>query len=165
MDDEVRSSLSKTVAAVRGRYQKSNSDAISIDGISINGDRHNGRARSNLRTINEPARSELSSFGFKKKSISGIQSPAPKRSVLDDLNLDDKQRLLSFSMAKINKLNKDDLLRAISIPSASPMLDKLNHAKRLQLDDNNAAVDEALKKLARGADDYPTLKEYCRTVI
>jgi hypothetical protein len=59
-------------------------------------------------------------------------SPAPhKRGILDELNWEDRQKVLSFSMAKINQLKKEDLIKAITLPQASPMFTKINQVRRL----------------------------------
>ena len=87
-------------------------------------------------------------------------SPAPKRRVLDELSWEDRQKLLGMSLAQINHMKREDILRTITLPvpfaSRQPSKHTINEP---------SGVEEALKKLARGADDYPSLKDYARALI
>jgi Ca2+-binding EF-hand superfamily protein len=64
-------------------------------------------------------------------------------------------------MAKLNTLRKDDILRAITLPDPSPHAAPLKRFSSIE----EPSVDEALKKLARGGDDYQNLREYARALI
>ena len=109
---------------------------------------------------------EINSLYTKKNNTPGLQSPAPRRRILDELSWEDRQKVLGFSMSKINQLNKKDLLREISLPTPSPFNQiKINQVKRLEAEDFNVNIDEALKKLARGGDDYSSMRDYSKSLI
>jgi hypothetical protein len=46
-------------------------------------------------------------------------TPGPKRGLLDELPWSEQQKIMGYSMAKINTLKRDDILRAINLPEAS----------------------------------------------
>lgn len=62
-------------------------------------------------------------------------------------------------MAKINSLNKEDILKQITTPLESP-----SKAIRQNLT-TLSNIDDALIKLCRMGDDYKNLKEYSRYLI
>ncbi len=96
---------------------------IAIDGFQINAQTPKPRALSNLKTIGGygslKAQLEMGGSSSFKKSA-GLFSPDPRKKILDELPWEDRQKILGYSMAKINKLNRDDLLKELSIPGESP---------------------------------------------
>jgi len=101
--------MSKTVLKVREKFNYSamgaDRDDISIDGFQINAQKPKPRALSNLRTINGYGldavgrQVDLNSLYSKKNNTQGMMSPAPRRKILDDLSWEEKQKVLSLSMA------------------------------------------------------------------
>lgn len=119
-EDDRRSSMSKTVLKGREKFGYSQArddiDDISVDGFHISAQRPKPRALSNLRTINGYGDSaskklDLSQIYIKKNNTPGYSSPSPKKGILDDLPWEDRQKVLNFSMAKLNSLKREDLLR------------------------------------------------------
>lgn len=90
-------------------------------------------------------------------------SPAPRRKILDELSWEDRHKVLNFSMAKINSLKKEDLLKAINLPEASPMQAKVSQMRRFG--EEGSSIEDALKRLARLGDDYSSMKEWARALI
>lgn len=132
LDDDHRQGMSRTVLKGRDKLNHSQLDdirgrgdkEISIDGISVNGYVTKPRASSNLRTYDNGKGSyaqkiELSSIFKPKRTINGLMTPAPKKSILDDLPWEDQQKIMGFSMAKINNLGKNDILRAVNLPDST----------------------------------------------
>lgn len=129
--DEGRDGLSRTVMKARDKFNysqldqvknKVGRDQISIDGVSVNGFQTKPRAISNLRTYDNgnnysAQKIELSSI-FKPKNNLHM-TPGPKRGLLDELPWSEQQKIMGYSMAKINTLKRDDILRAINLPEAS----------------------------------------------
>ena len=75
-------------------------------------------------------------------------------------------------MAKLNKLKKDDILRAVNLPDSSTIFNRGNLLKRAGSfggsDGFNAGVspvDEALKKIAKAGEDFVSMKDYARALI
>ena len=137
--DEGRDGLSRTVLKARDKFNYSQldknkgKDTISIDGFSMNGYLSKPRAISNLRTYDNAnqysaQKIELSSI-FKPKN--GLHmTPGPKRGLLDELPWSEQQKIMGYSMAKINTLKRDDLLKAINLPDASTNYNKANLFRR-----------------------------------
>ena len=67
-------------------------------------------------------------------------------------------------MGKINTLNKDDLLRAINNPLASPSSSIAGRGGSF-IGGDVSTIDEALKRLARAGEDYPSMREYAKALI
>ena len=113
--------MSKTVLKVRERFNYSQAreeaDEISIDGFSISAQRPKPRALSNLKTINgyggdASKKLDLNSIYIKKNNTpGGLMSPVPKKNMLDERPWEDRQKVLGYSMAKINSLKREDLLK------------------------------------------------------
>ena len=167
-EDDRRSQMSKTVLQVRDKFSYSQAgDAlndISVDGISINAQKIKPRALSNLRTISGYRSGFNGGMRIPSQNMTpGIMSPAPRRNILDELTWEDRHKVLNFSLAKINSLKKEDLLKAINLPDASPMQAKITQIRRFG--DEASTIDEALKKLARLGDDHPSMKDWARTLI
>jgi len=132
LDDDRRQGMSRTVLKGRDKFNHSQLDdirgrgdkEISIDGISVNGYVTKPRASSNLRTYENGKGSyaqkiELSSIFKPKRTVNGLMTPAPKKGILDDLPWEDQQKIMGFSMAKINNLGKNDILRAVNLPDSA----------------------------------------------
>lgn len=95
-------------------------------------------------------------------------TPGPKRGLLDELPWSEQQKIMGYSMAKINSLKKDDILRAINLPDASPNFKKPNLFRRgasVVGGDDYSPIDDALKKIAKAGEDFGTMKDYARALI
>jgi len=77
-------------------------------------------------------------------------------------------------MAKINKLKKDDILRAVNIPDSATAYNRGSIFKRGGSfgggsDDyvlgGASSIDEALKKIAKAGEDFVSMKDYARALI
>jgi Ca2+-binding EF-hand superfamily protein len=89
-----------------------------------------------------------------------IRTPGPKKGVLNELPWEDQQRIMGYSLAQINKLKRDDLIRAANIPK-----DSLYQSGKKSYFDEPSQVDEALKKIARAGDDFSSMRDYARALI
>ena len=173
MDDDRRQGMSRTVLKGRDRLNHSQLDdirgrggdkEISVDGVSVSGYMAKPRANSNLRTYDNgkyAQKIELSSIFKPKRTVNGLMTPAPKKGILDELPWEDHQKIMGFSMAKINNLRKDDILRAVNLPDNSGY-GKVNLIRRF---DEGSPIDEALKKIARAGEDFVSMKDYARALI
>ena len=161
--------MSRTVLKLRDKYNNSRfgangfGDEISVDGISISAQKYKPRALSNLKTINGygGSRDSDSSIYIKKNYTPGMMSP--KRTVLDELNWEDRQKLLGMSMNKVNSLKKEDILRAITLPDATSS-SNYQYIRKFQ-NQEEPQIDEALKRLVAAGEYYPSMREYARVLI
>lgn len=48
-------------------------------------------------------------------------TPAPKRGLLEELPWEDQQKIMGFSLAKINNLKRDGILRAVNVPDSATL--------------------------------------------
>jgi Ca2+-binding EF-hand superfamily protein len=90
-------------------------------------------------------------------------TPGPKRGLLDELPWAEQQKIMGYSMAKINTLKKDDILKAINLPDA-PKPNLLRRGATMGGDDS-APIDDALKKIAKAGEDFASMKDYSRALI
>lgn len=63
-------------------------------------------------------------------------------------------------MAQINRLKRDELLKAANLPENTPTM-----FKKQRTIDETSAVDEAIKKIARAGDDFVSMRDYARALI
>lgn len=73
---------------------------------------------------------------------------------------EDQQRIMGYSLAQINKLKRDDLIRTANIPKES-----LYQSSKKSYMDEPSQVDEALKKIARAGDDFSSMRDYAKALI
>ena len=67
---------------------------------------------------------------------------------------------MGFSLAQINRLKRDDLLKAVNLPENTPSL-----FGKTKVMDEHTAIEEALKKIARAGDDFVTMRDYAKALI
>jgi Ca2+-binding EF-hand superfamily protein len=67
---------------------------------------------------------------------------------------------MGFSLAQINRLKRDELLKAANLPENTPTI--FGKSKVL---DEQGAVEDALKKIARAGEDFVTMRDYSKALI
>jgi Ca2+-binding EF-hand superfamily protein len=67
---------------------------------------------------------------------------------------------MGFSLAQINRLKRDELIKVANISDSTPMM----YQKQKTVDETTA-VEEALKKIARAGDDFVTMRDYSKALI
>ncbi len=94
-------------------------------------------------------------------------TPGPKRGLLDELPWAEQQKIMGYSMAKINTLKKDDILKAINLPDAPISMNKPNLLRRgaTMGGDDSAPIDDALKRIAKAGENFASMKDYSRALI
>ena len=72
---------------------------------------------------------------------------------------------MGFSLAQINRLKRDDLLKAANIPANGPIASLLSKRGSPKASDSTSLIEDSLKKIARAGDDFVSMKDYAKALI